>query len=192
MRSRTIALALSAGLTATALVGCATSGGAMDGMDHNTPSPGAEFNSADEVFAMEMIGHHEQAIEMADTLLAKPDVDAEVLELAANIKAAQQPEIDLMSDWLESWGVDMSGMSGMDHGGGMMPQEDMDALAAATGAEASVLFLDQMVEHHEGAIKMAELELDTGQNADALELAQKIIEDQTAEIEVMQTLRASL
>jgi uncharacterized protein (DUF305 family) len=197
MKARTIALALGALFTAMVLVGCATSGGGMEGMegmDDNTPSPpaGAEFNTADETFAMEMIGHHEQAVEMADIVLAKSDVDSRVLELAAKIKAAQQPEIDVMTDWLEGWGVDVSDMGGMDHGGDMMSEEDMDALTAATGAEASTLFLDQMVEHHEGAIDMAERELDEGQNADALELAQKIIDDQTAEIEFMQTLRAAL
>lgn len=194
MKSRTIALALGALLTATFVASCSTSGNTgMEGMD-NPPSANADadFNSADETFAMEMIGHHEQAIEMADILLAKTDVESQVLELAANIKAAQQPEIDLMTGWLESWGVDMGDMGGMDHGGGMMSQEDMDALTAAGGPETSTLFLDQMVEHHEGAIEMAERELNDGQNADALELAQKIIDDQTAEIEFMQTLRASL
>ena len=195
MKRRTIALALSALITATVLAGCSTPGnGGMEGMDHDTPSPSADadFNAADETFAMEMIGHHQQAIEMADLLLAKSGVESEVLELAETIKAAQQPEIDLMNDWLESWGVEMGDMGGMDHGGGMMSDEDMAALTAANGAEASVLFLDQMVEHHEGAIEMAEGELEQGQNAEALALAQKIIEDQTAEIEFMQTLRASL
>lgn len=189
MKSRTIALALGALLTATVIAGCAASGNGG-----NTPSltADADFNSADETFAMEMIDHHQQAIEMADIVLAKTGVEPQVLELAANIKAAQQPEIDLMTDWLESWGVEIGDMGGMDHGGGMMSEEDMDALAAAAGGEASALFLDQMVQHHEGAIEMADLELNDGQNADALELAQKIIEDQTAEIEFMQTLRASL
>ena len=194
MKTRTISLALSAIFTATALAGCAGSGGGIEGTDRTTPtpSPDAEFNVADETFAMEMIGHHQQAVEMADIVLAKADIDSQVLELAANIKAAQQPEIDLMTDWLETWGVDMSDMGGMDHGGGMMSDEDMDTLTAATGAEASALFLDQMVEHHEGAIEMAEGELDDGKNADAVELAQKIIDDQTAEIEFMHTLRARL
>ena len=195
MNRRTIALALSALITATVLAGCSTSGnGGMEGMDHDTPSPSADadFNAADEKFAMEMIGHHQQAIEMADIVLAKTGVEPEVLELASNIKAAQQPEIDLMNDWLDSWGVETGDMGGMDHGGGMMSEEDMAALTAANGAEASLLFLDQMVVHHEGAIEMAERELEGGQNADAFELAQKIIEDQSAEIAFMQTLRASL
>ena len=186
---------MSALITATVLAACSTpANNGMEGMDHNTPSPSADadFNAADETFAMEMIGHHQQAVEMADILLAKTDVDPEVLELASNIKAAQQPEIDLMNDWLESWGVEVDDMGGMDHGGAMMSEEDMAALSAASGAEASALFLDQMVAHHEGAIEMAEGEIEQGKNAEALALAQKIIEDQTAEIALMQSLLASM
>lgn len=195
MKRRTIALALSALITATVLAGCSFPGDSgMDGMGHDTPSPAADadFNAVDEAFAMEIIGHHQQAIEMADIFLTKTGVEPEVLELASNIKAAQQPEVDLTNDWLESWGVELGDMVGMDHGGGMMSDEDMAALSAAAGPEASALFLDQMVAHHQGAIEMAESELDQGQNAEALVLAQKIIEDQTAEIAFMQTLRARL
>lgn len=196
MKYRTIALAVGALITATSLAGCATAGsGGMEGMDHTTsssPSADADFNTADETFAMAMIGHHQQAIEMADILLAKTGVEPQVLELAANIKAAQQPEIGLMTDWLEAWGVDTTDMGGMDHGGGMMSDEEMDALTGAGGVEASAMFLDQMIKHHEGAITMAQQELADGQDPDALDLAQKIIDDQTAEIEFMQTLRASL
>ena len=197
MKYRTMALAVGVLITAMTLAGCATAGGGgMEGMDHNTssstPSADADFNTADETFAMGMIAHHQQAIEMADIVLAKTGVEPQVLELAANIKAAQQPEIDLMTDWLEAWGVDVSDMGGMDHGGGMMSDEEMDALTGAGGLEASVLFLDQMIKHHEGAITMAQQELADGQNPDALDLAQKIIDDQTAEIAFMQTLRAGL
>ena len=164
----------------------------MDGGSTQDPEGAASANSADEMFAMAMIPHHQQAIDMADLVLAKSGVDPVVLELASDIKAAQQPEIDLMTGWLADWGVASGGMEGMGHGGGMMSDDDMDALEAADGAAASALFLDQMIEHHEGAIAMAEAELEQGQNPDALELAEKIITDQTAEIEFMQILRAGL
>ena len=67
---------------------------------------------------------------------------------------------------------------------------DMDALEQADGAEASRLFLEQMIVHHEGAIEMAEDELEGGENPDALELASAIIEAQSTEIEEMQELLA--
>ncbi len=176
-----------------ALVGCApgTDPDDMPGMDHDDTSESAEFDSADIMFAQMMIPHHEQAVEMSDVLLAKDGVDEEVAALAERIKAAQQPEIDLMAQWLEEWGADMPN-GAMDHGDGMMSEGDMDALAEAGGAEASVLFLEQMIEHHEGAILMAEGEVEAGENPDAVALAEKIIDDQTAEIEEMKQLLEGL
>lgn len=155
----------------------------------------SEYNAADETFVTGMIPHHEQAVEMADILLDKDGVDDRVVALAERIKDAQQPEIDLMTSWLDEWGVDhdMGGMDHGEHGGdGMMSDDDMAALEAASGQEASALFLEQMIEHHEGAIEMSQQELDNGQNPDAVELAQQIIDAQTAEITEMQGLIAAL
>ena len=83
-------------------------------------------------------------------------------------------------------------MEGMDHGGGMMSEDDMQALEDATGADASRLFLEQMIQHHEGAVEMAQEEVDNGQNSDAVALAETIIEAQTTEIATMKDLLATL
>jgi len=141
-----------------------------------------------------MIPHHQQAVEMADMILAKDGIDEGVLTLAEEIKAAQQPEIEQLQGWLDEWGADgdTDSMDGMDHGDGMMSDEDMQSLDAATGADASRLFLDQMTMHHEGAITMAQDEVDNGQNADSVALARTIVETQTAEIATMQELLAQL
>ena len=183
-----------------ALAGCAstTSSGGMDNMpgmgSSASASPAADVNNADMQFTMMMIPHHEQAVEMADMILAKDGIDENVVALAEEIKAAQQPEIDQLQDWLDEWGAesDTDAADDMDHGGGMMSDEDMQALEAATGAEASRLFLEQMTMHHEGAIAMARDEVDNGQNADAVEMAQTIVDTQTAEIATMQELLAQL
>jgi len=198
------AITFHAGVLATALVlaGCSDTGGSdMEGMDHGSStssSPSASagtsdaaFNDADVTFAMEMVMHHQQAIEMSDTLLAKDGVHSDVVALAERIKAAQGPEIETMNQWLEDWGQDTD-MGGMDHGGGMMSEEDMAALEEADGETASSLFLEQMIMHHQGAIDMAEAQIDNGQNPDAVALAQKIVEDQAAEIAEMQELLAQL
>jgi uncharacterized protein (DUF305 family) len=70
----------------------------------------------------------------------------------------------------------------------MMSDADMDALEAADGSVAARLYLEQMIEHHEGAIEMAQDELDDGANPDVLALAQRIITSQTAEIATMEDL----
>ena len=49
-----------------------------------------------------------------------------------------------------------------------------------------------MIEHHNGAIMMAETELSNGQNPDALELAQQVIDGQSAEVTTMQEILDSL
>ena len=208
MRFRILALSTGALAAALVLAGCAPTDGSMPGMDHgpggmtsSTPSPSkqASFNSSDEMFVTMMIPHHEQAIEMADQILAKDGIDERVVTLAEQIKAAQGPEIQTMKGWLEDWGIpyddsmsDMGGMGGMDHGDGMMSDDDMAALDAATGVEATRLFLEGMVGHHQGAVTMAQMVLNNGENPDVAALAQQIIDGQTAEITTMQDILATL
>ena len=197
--ARTTLTAATALVAALTLAGCtATQQDETENAPAASASPTAEavFNDADVTFAQMMIPHHEQAIEMSDSLLEKDGVDEQVSELAQQIKDAQQPEIDQMKDWLDQWGADESmGPEGHDMGAmgdGMMSEEDMGRLDDATGAEASALFLEQMIMHHEGAIEMAEVEVENGENPDAVALAERIIEDQTNEIAEMQDLLAAL
>jgi len=193
-RNRLAATTAIATLTALlTLTGCAaTTGGGHDmpGMGSSGSALPADVNNADLMFTTMMIPHHEQAIEMADVILDAVGIDTRVVALAETIKAAQAPEIELMESWLDEWGTGMGGMGGM--GDGMMTDTDMQALEDATGDEASQLFLEQMIEHHEGAIDMAQTEVDNGENPDVIGLAEAIIESQTAEIATMQEILASL
>jgi uncharacterized protein (DUF305 family) len=201
MKLRTTTLPAIGLIGALLLVGCAgtqddDSMGEMPGMSNGMSSSddadtSADFNDADVAFTMNMIMHHQQAIEMSEMVLEKDSVDPDVVELAQKIKDAQQPEIDTMSGWLDDWGQPFSGMEGMDHSGMMMSGDDMATLEAASGAEAGPLFLQQMIEHHQGAIDMAEEQITDGQNPDAVALAKKIVEDQSAEIALMQELLQS-
>ena len=167
-------------------------------------APGTQaHNDADVTFAQGMIPHHQQAIEMSDMLLAKQGIDPRVVSLANEIKAAQGPEIQQLQGWLSEWGVSpttspgagMPGMPGHDMGnmgGGMMTEEDLTALRNAQGVEASRLFLTQMIEHHRGAVAMAQTEVDNGQFAAAIEMARSIIASQQKEIETMEQILGSL
>ncbi|KUI38277.1 DUF305 domain-containing protein [Mycobacterium sp. GA-2829] len=86
-------------------------------------------------------------------------------------------------------GGDMGDMPGMGGGGhGMMSEADMAALQNAEGTEASRLFLTQMIEHHKGAIMMAQHEIDNGQFPAAVEMARNIVSSQQAEIGKMQAM----
>ncbi|TFD59070.1 DUF305 domain-containing protein [Cryobacterium suzukii] len=185
-----VAVTLAAALTLTS---CAGGSPAADSASPSASHSTVAFNSADVTFAQMMIPHHEQAVQMSDDLLAKDGLDQSVIDLATEIKAAQEPEITQLKDWLTAWGEDDNSMSGM--GGssdGMMSEDDMMTLQDADGAEASTLFLEQMTAHHKGAVAMAQLEIDEGENADAQAMAANIVKTQTAEIAVMAELLASL
>ena len=178
MRIRSIVVAVTASLSLIALGACSNG----DEADHN---------EADVSFAQDMIPHHRQATEMAAMAESRTE-NGDVRELASKIIAAQQPEIDLMSGWLKSWGEevpgDMSGMSGMP---GMMSAEDMDALEKASGDDFDRMFLTMMIEHHQSAIEMAKTEENEGAFKDAVELARRIQKDQAAEIRTMEGLLQS-
>ena len=162
-------------------------------MDHSTSdAPLAGANEADAMFASMMIVHHEQAVEMSDIVLAKDDVDPRVTDLAERIKAAQAPEIEQLQGWLDDWGAEAGDPAEMDHGDGMMSDDELAALEAAAGPEAARLFLAQMIARHEGAGEMAETEVADGENADAVALAQDIVDAQTAEIAEMKEILATL
>ncbi len=153
------------------------------------------LNDADVEFAQGMIAHHEQAVEMAEIALDPArGAGPEVLDLATRIQAAQEPEIELMTAWLTAAGkpttMDMSAGHDMSSMEGMMSAEQMDALAAATGAEFDQMWLEMMIAHHEGAISQSETVKANGSNADVLALADQIITAQQAEIAEMQALLA--
>ncbi|MEV0630922.1 DUF305 domain-containing protein [Nonomuraea wenchangensis] len=149
--------------------------------------PSATFNDADVMFAQMMIPHHEQAVEMAE-LAPERAADPEIKELAAKIKAAQDPEIQTMKGWLTEWGKPAP-EGGMGHDmPGVMSEEDMTKLKAAKGAEFDKLFAQQMVAHHNGAIEMARTEQSSGSNPEAKELAKTIETTQQVEVEQLQKI----
>jgi uncharacterized protein (DUF305 family) len=152
---------------------------------------GTGHNDADVAFAQGMIPHHRQAVAMAELAGGRTENPA-VLDLAARIEAAQAPEIDTLTAWLQEWDVEVPAgdMAGMDHGdmSGMGSPEDLAALEAALGAGFDRLFLEQMTVHHEGAVQMAQTELADGADPDVLALARTVAESQQAEIDEMAAL----
>jgi uncharacterized protein (DUF305 family) len=201
------ALALLAALT---LAGCGDDEGATGSGDS-----GADHNDADVAFADDMIQHHAQALAMVDLTVGR-ELAPEVQALAEGIRAAQAPEIETMADWLTQWGEPVPATvrdhvnaddhgdehgddHGDDHGGepgddtgmdmpGMMSDAQMDELAAAQDTDFEELFLELMIEHHEGAVDMAREEQESGRFPAAIALAEQIESSQEAEIAAMQGL----
>ena len=209
MTTKTFTATLGAFALAAALTGCATSdeepSESAPDTTQSTEEVSDQHNEADVEYISGMVMHHSQAVEMSEIVLEKDDIETEVSTLAEDIREAQGPEIEQMESWLEAWGEEgASGgdMEGMDHGDGdmedmgsmegMMSEDDLSELESATGTEASRLFLEQMIAHHEGAVSSAEGHLENGENPEALELSETIISDQQAEIDEMETMLEDL
>ncbi|MDF9276837.1 DUF305 domain-containing protein [Arthrobacter sp. EH-1B-1] len=179
------------------LAGC----GAADPGESAAGSSGSEVsgehNDADVMFAQMMIPHHEQAVQMSDVVLAKDGLSPEITELATQVKDAQAPEIETMTGWLDAWGEPVEGhhmesADGEDGMDGMLSEDQMGELEVAQGEEAARMFLESMTAHHNGAVDMAQEEIENGENPEAIALAEDIVETQEAEIEEMKELLAEL
>lgn len=191
-------LLLFAGAAAVLVLAAGCGSDDLGGMEHgsgSTSTGGASssagaFNDADVAFAQNMIAHHQQAVEMAglaETRAASP----EIKKLAAQIKAAQQPEIDTMTGWLTSWGkpVTPAGGHGSGHSmPGMMSEQEMTKLKAASGPDFDRQFARLMIAHHNGAIEMAREVTQKGGNPAVKKLAADIERTQSAEVQTLQKL----
>ena len=162
-----------------------------DSIGTNATSSESSFNDADVMFAQMMLPHHEQAIELADMALDPTLMAGEqVKTLASQIKSAQDPEIDLMTQWLTDWEKPLMDMSeehdmSMD---GMLSVDEIAALGQLMGEEFDQAWATAMIAHHKGAIKMAETVKDDGQSTLVQDLANLIMQEQQSEIAVLETL----
>lgn len=186
---------LVAGIVAAASLvfsACGSSGESTSTQDSAATPAASDFNDADVMFAQMMMPHHEQAIEMADIAL-DPTVgaSAEIVALATQIKAAQDPEIAQMTELLTSWGKSTMPDDGMDHSSmmsGMLSADELDSLATMRGPDFDKAWAAAMIAHHEGAILMANDVLKDGSNTAILDLANAIVATQQTEIDQLKTL----
>ncbi|MFD4720898.1 DUF305 domain-containing protein [Streptomyces sp. NPDC058423] len=187
------------GAVALVLGACGGSGETPKGHDGHAAasrsavaSPGlGKHNAADVAFAKGMVPHHRQAVEMAD-LAASRAGSAEVRKLAEAVRKAQDPEIRTLSGWLASWGEDVPAAGGADHSAhgaeGMMSAGQMARLEKSSGKAFDTAFMELMIEHHEGAVAMAEAERAGGVHPPAKRMADDIISAQRGEIALMRKL----
>lgn len=171
---------------------------------------GVAHTVADVRFMSGMIHHHAQALDM--TALVEGRTESEALRrMALRIDISQRDEIDLMERWLASRGEEVPDWSGVpheqDHGPGaddrapaihdrpMMPgmltPDQMERLASARGETFDRLFLESMIQHHQGAIVMVDELFSSaggGEESEVFQLASHVEADQVAEIQRMRGL----
>jgi len=190
-RNQITAVLMTGALLFTACGGHDMSDMSTGSTDTNVTDSERGFNDADIMFAQMMIPHHEQAIELADmaldpTLMASEQVKA----LASQIKNAQDPEIDLMAQWLDEWEQPLMDMS-VDHSmtmEGMLSVDELGAIGQMNGEEFDQAWIQSMIAHHKGAIEMADTVKAEGESALVQELADAIIEAQKSEIDTLELL----
>jgi uncharacterized protein (DUF305 family) len=144
-------------------------------------------------FLQDMRIHHEQAIETSFRYLDRPDTDPRLRTVAKSIVFDQGIEIGVMLQLLAGMGAptvsaDGTAMAWMGHAvepsamPGMATAEQLDELAAATGAEADELFVELMTAHHQGGIEMATDAAARAENDDVRRFASSWAQNQQSEI----------
>lgn len=159
---------------------------------------GIEYSIGDIRFLQGMISHHAQAKEMSALAESRTN-NAGVLAMAERINLSQDDEIAMMQGWLEDRDLEVPDAQAHHADGfmlmpGMLDEARMTALEEASGPQFDRLYLEGMIDHHEGALEMVENLLDQRGNAqDPLlyEFTSEVTSDQTSEIERMDTLLAS-
>ena len=166
--------------------------------------------SAGAGFARDMQTHPAQAVEMA-FLIRDRSEDADVRRMAFDMITSQQAQIGSMSAWLTLWGLSPTGdeppmtwMAGSHSGHGssadpatpaampgMASAADLTRLADADGGAAEELFLELVVAHHHGGVEMAKAVLERTQRSEVRNLAQSMVNAQSAEIQTMTQMLAA-
>lgn len=145
-------------------------------------------NGIDRAFVADMTPHHESAVQMAKIARDRGQ-SAFVKDLAEDIIRSQNDEISTMrtiAAQLDEAGVKAQGLGIAEHQMGM--DNDLPRLRKADPFDRE--FIDMMISHHQGAIRMARVELAKGSSPQAKKLAQQIIAAQTREIDAMNMHRA--
>lgn len=166
------------------------------------------FTADDARFMQHMLVHHAQAVEMVELLRAH-GADPTVRLLGERIAQGQAAEMALMRDWLESReqptaAPDLHAHHGAGHDPaaadtplmpGMLSPARMQALAAARGPAFDRLFLEGMIQHHQGALDMVDALMATpgaGEEPMLSDFLTSVVADQSAEILRMQSLLSDL
>lgn len=142
---------------------------------------------ADYDFAMMMSMHHQGAIDMANQEL-KSGSDQTIKTMAQNIVTSQTTQKGQFAQFLSSYqpnasttgqSFDMMAMQVMDK---MMKAQDTRFLTGTSDVDFSAL----MIDHHQSALEMAQLELMYGKVDAMRQMAQMIIDEQKTEISQFQ------
>ena len=167
-----------------ALAVIALAAGCGGGDDDKGGSRDVRANGTDAAFVNAMIPHHEAAVDAADLALSRAE-HRRLESLAEGIVQFQSAELATLrvgarrarrrpASRRATSGLSRS-EQGMDH----------DPAALRDVADFDCAFLEMMIPHHEGAIRMARAELESGIHAELRRMSENIIDSQGFEIRQM-------
>ena len=186
MRTKYLVLILAVLAMLVAGVGAAYAQGQMGEMETGSFDEDRPF---DLQFIDQMIVHHQMAIMSSEHMISDSE-RPELRQLAENIQKSQSEQIEQMQAWRNEWYPDAGPTSGMPSG--MMDDGKMEQMMGSSmqggmdSDTADAMFLRMMIPHHQDAIDMSEEALERAEHPELKELAQTIIDEQSAEIELMQ------
>ncbi len=181
-------------LTQTILIAALLVGLLAFGYRWGHSNGGEEFNKVDVGYLQDMRVHHEQAVNMSILYLeGAPDGTRLIREIAREILVDQSIDNGRMIQMLrifhkpEANPTD-TGMSWMDMPSpleqmpGMASDDELVELSKATGSSADKLFVELMIDHHEGGIHMSEYVVKHGLNDEVVAMAQASIKAQQSDL----------
>lgn len=158
--------------------------------------------AADLRFAIEMVRHHEQALELSRHVLRHAEIDTRVAAAARFIAYDQGKEATTVRAWVDAWVASMPELARRGHGAhgrhedgqlpGMVAPADVESVRRPPASDAQRLFLALMAEHHDGALAMAQDYLRDARNAFTRRVAQHVVREQTVELAYLRRLQAEL
>ena len=141
-------------------------------------------------FIDQMIPHHQGALMSSEHMISNSK-RPELRQLYENIQKSQSEQIEQMQDWRKEWypdarqaaGMMSDGQTGSMMGSGMMASSMQGMMG---GNALDTMFLKMMIPHHQMAVDMSEEALSKAEHPELGDLARKISDEQSSEIELMQ------
>lgn len=185
----------------------------MEGMTMGTPMAEEGHDMAgqsiefDQLYIDMMLPHHASIIALAQAAQERL-TDERLQTIAENIVSAQSAENEELRSYREQWygnaepmpmnesmmGMMTEMMPGMGDMAAMQQQMDPQALVAAfcAGEDPDQTFIDLVIPHHEMAIQSSDAALEQATHEELRAIAEQVIQDQQAEIDELEGIRAEL
>jgi uncharacterized protein (DUF305 family) len=179
--------------------GTSTSGDNMGSMmngggtmgSHMVSSLDEEGKPFDLQFIDQMIPHHEGALMSSEHMISNSK-RPEIRQLYEDIQKSQSQQIEQMQEWRKEWysrrraSIRDDGQRADRQYDGQRDDGRLVDAGMMGGNALDTMFLKMMIPHHQMAVDMSDEALSKAEHPELRDLAQKIRDEQSSEIELMQ------